>query len=79
MSVTEEQTQLDEHATPATFRRDNQITILGKDAAGTGPYVPLDPMLTFASTPFSPLIKKALDIAGFPHPTPTQVSYNYPL
>lgn len=54
------------------FRRLHQITIVGKDAEGSATFAIPDPMTTFASTPFPQTIRKALDAAGFAHPTPTQ-------
>ena len=58
--------------TKEAFWKENQITITGRDASDTGAFVAPAPMLTFASTPFSPVIRRALDAAGFPSPTPTQ-------
>jgi ATP-dependent RNA helicase DDX5/DBP2 len=54
------------------FRGVHQISIFGKDEAGQGMYVIPDPITSFDKTPFSQQIRKALDSAGFAHPTPTQ-------
>ena len=74
MSMNEEEMKgkVSEGMTPETFRKENQISILGRDAADSGTFVCPAPMLTFASTPFAPPIRRALDAAGFPNPTPTQ-------
>lgn len=58
--------------TPETFRSENQIVVVGRDADGKGPLATPAPMLTFASTPFAPPLRRSLDAAGFPNPTPTQ-------
>lgn len=58
--------------TPETFRSENQIVVVGRDADGKGPIATPAPMLTFASTPFAPPLRRSLDAAGFPNPTPTQ-------
>jgi len=70
MSFNEE--KVDATMTTEAFRKEHQLQIMGRDAADSGPYTPPPPMLTFASTPFTQPIRKALDSAGFPSPTPTQ-------
>jgi ATP-dependent RNA helicase DDX5/DBP2 len=60
-----------EGATPEDFRKEHQLAITGNSDNG-GAYVVPAPMTTFAMTPFSQPIRKALDNAGFPNPTPTQ-------
>eukprot|EP01039_Chlorochromonas_danica_P001457 gene1457-1585_t len=54
------------------FRRLHQITVLGKDADERGDFSCPNPMTSFTDTPFSAHIRRALDAAGFEHPTPTQ-------
>ena len=54
------------------FHKDHQITVKGNADSGSGNYVCPAPMVSFASTPFAPPIKKALEAAGFANPTPTQ-------
>jgi ATP-dependent RNA helicase DDX5/DBP2 len=56
----------------AEFHREHQITVTAQSSSGAGPFVCPQPMTTFASTPFSLPIRRALDAAGFPNPTPTQ-------
>jgi ATP-dependent RNA helicase DDX5/DBP2 len=58
--------------TPEDFRKSHQITIVGHAPSGSGQYDCPAPMLAFNDTPFDPTIRKALDAAGFPNPTPTQ-------
>ena len=54
------------------FRKEHQIQVIGTTETGTGQYLTPAPMTAFAMTPFTQLIRKALDSAGFPNPTPTQ-------
>lgn len=72
MSEVEEVNRIDTNQTAEEFRKTHQITITGTPEGGSGTYVCPDPMSTFASTPFAPPLRKALDAAGFPNPTPTQ-------
>jgi ATP-dependent RNA helicase DDX5/DBP2 len=53
------------------FRKVNQLQVTGKSDSGDLFSCP-DPMTAFAMTPFAQPIRKALDAAGFPNPTPTQ-------
>jgi len=71
MSDAEEHFKLAPTENPEEFRKLHQISLVGKEENG-GEYKCPDPMTTFASTPFSPQIRKALDAAGYSHPTPTQ-------
>lgn len=57
---------------PEEFRKQHSITILGNEETGSRPYESPPPMTSFASTPFAQPIRRALDAAGFPNPTPTQ-------
>lgn len=57
---------------PEEFRKLNQLTIVGRPLTGDGNFVCPPPMATFSSTPFAPQIRRCLDAAGFPTPTPTQ-------
>ena len=57
---------------PEDFRKEHQLQITGNAESGSGQYVCPAPMVSFASTPFAQPIRKALDAAGFPNPTPTQ-------
>ncbi|CAM9095253.1 unnamed protein product [Ectocarpus fasciculatus] len=57
---------------PEEFRKLNQLTIVGKPLTGDGSFVCPPPMSTFSATPFAPQIRRCLDAAGFPTPTPTQ-------
>jgi ATP-dependent RNA helicase DDX5/DBP2 len=59
-------------ATTEEFHRKHQITITGMSDDGNRPYVCPAPMLSFNSTPYSPQIRRSIDAAGFPNPTPTQ-------
>lgn len=72
MSEVEEVNKIDVTQTAEEFRKSHQITISGVHSSGSGSYACPDPMSTFASTPFAPPLRRALDAAGFPHPTPTQ-------
>ena len=72
MSDAEETHRLLPSQTPEEFRTQHQITITGRTVDNTGPFVCPNPMVTFESTPFAPAIRRALDAAGFQHPTPTQ-------
>jgi ATP-dependent RNA helicase DDX5/DBP2 len=56
----------------ADFHKSHQITVTGQNESQSGPFVCPPPMITFESTPFSSAIRKSLDAAGFPNPTPTQ-------
>lgn len=69
-SLTENEYPKDQ--TPEQFRKDNQISVTGSSDDGNGSFKCPDPMLTFASTPYAPPIRRALDAAGFAAPTPTQ-------
>jgi ATP-dependent helicase YprA (DUF1998 family) len=60
-----------EDASPEDFRKEHQLAITGNSENG-GAYVVPAPMTSFAMTPFAQPIRKALDNAGFPNPTPTQ-------
>ena len=53
------------------FHKEHQISIKGSGLNG-GSYECPAPLTSFASTPFSPVIRKALDAAGYANPTPTQ-------
>lgn len=57
---------------PEDFRKEHQLQITGNAESGSGQYACPAPMTSFASTPFAQPIRKALDAAGFPNPTPTQ-------
>lgn len=57
---------------PEEFRMMHQLTIVGKSLNGDSEFVCPPPMATFSSTPFAPQIRRCLDAAGFPTPTPTQ-------
>jgi ATP-dependent RNA helicase DDX5/DBP2 len=57
---------------PDEYRRNHTITIVGRSKDGGDRYSCPAPMTTFSSTPFSAQIRRALEAAGFPHPTPTQ-------
>jgi ATP-dependent RNA helicase DDX5/DBP2 len=72
MSEVEEINRIDANQTADEFRKSHQITVTGLHASGSGAYICPDPLTTFASTPFAPPLRKALDAAGFPNPTPTQ-------
>lgn len=72
MSMTEEENKIDSNMGAEEFRVANQIKISGRTLDGNSNYAAPDPMMTFASTPFSPQIRTSLDRAGFPNPTPTQ-------
>ena len=61
-----------EGMSPADFRKEHQLQITGLDSSGSGQYECPAPMTSFAVTPFAGPIRKALDAAGFPNPTPTQ-------
>lgn len=54
------------------FRAQHQITIVGKSPDEKGSFTIPNPMTSFADTPFSSMIRRALEAAGFEHPTPTQ-------
>jgi ATP-dependent helicase YprA (DUF1998 family) len=72
MSDAEEQFRIETNVSAEEFRSTQQITIVGKDVNGTGDYKCPDPFLTFAQCPFSSPVRRALDMAGFSNPTPTQ-------
>jgi ATP-dependent RNA helicase DDX5/DBP2 len=72
MSMNEEENKIDPSMSPEDFRKVNQIEIKGREDDGLGTYKCPPPLLSFASTPFSPQIRAAFDRAGFPSPTPTQ-------
>ena len=57
---------------PEDFRKEHQLQITGNADSGSGQYTCPAPMTSFAMTPFAQPIRKALDAAGFPNPTPTQ-------
>jgi ATP-dependent helicase YprA (DUF1998 family) len=57
---------------PEDFRKEHQLQITGNAESGSGQYTCPAPMTSFAMTPFAQPIRKALDAAGFPNPTPTQ-------
>ena len=57
---------------PEDFRKEHQLQVTGNADSGSGQYVCPAPMTAFAMTPFAQPIRKALDAAGFPNPTPTQ-------
>ena len=57
---------------PEDFRKEHQLQVTGNADSGSGQYVCPAPMTSFAQTPFAQPIRKALDAAGFPNPTPTQ-------
>ena len=57
---------------PEDFRKEHQIQVLGSTETGSGQYLTPAPMTAFSMTPFNQVIRKALDSAGFPNPTPTQ-------
>ena len=57
---------------PEEFRKSHQLSVTGKPLNGEGTFVCPAPMATFSSTPFAPQIRRCLDAAGFPTPTPTQ-------
>ena len=58
----------------AQFMKEHQIQIIGKTESGAGEYLAPTPMTAFTMTPFPQPIRRALDAAGFPNPTPTQAS-----
>jgi ATP-dependent RNA helicase DDX5/DBP2 len=72
MSDAEEQFKIEPNLSAEDFRKLHQINIVGRDTDGAGAYRPPAPLFDFATTPFSPQIKKALEVAGFKNPTPTQ-------
>lgn len=72
MSDAEEHFKLMPSANGDEFRKQHQITINGRDESGNMTYTVPDPMVTFESAPYAQGIRKALDAAGFTHPTPTQ-------
>lgn len=72
MSESEEVNRIDATQSAEEFRKSHQITITGVHSSGSGSYVCPAPLTAFASTPFAPPLRKALDAAGFPNPTPTQ-------
>lgn len=57
---------------PEEFRKEHQLKITGNEVSGSGEFNCPPPMTSFAMTPFAGPIRKALDAAGFPNPTPTQ-------
>lgn len=57
---------------PEDFRKEHQLQITGNADSGSGQYLCPAPMTAFSMTPFAQPIRKALDAAGFPNPTPTQ-------
>ena len=57
---------------PEDFRKQHQITIQGTAENGSTPFACPPPMTSFDMTPFIPSIRRSLDAAGFPNPTPTQ-------
>lgn len=71
MSDAEEHFKLSRTDNADEFRKLHQITLVGKSDDGSE-YKSPDPLTTFASTPFSPQIRRALDAAGYSNPTPTQ-------
>ena len=72
MSDAEEHFKLVATTTTEDFRKEHQITVVGKDESGTKPFECPDPMLTFESSPFAQPIRNAFVSAGFSNPTPTQ-------
>ena len=72
MSESEDTNRIDATMTADQFRKHHQITVTGLHSSGSGSYDCPAPMSSFNSTPFAPPLRKALDAAGFPNPTPTQ-------
>lgn len=72
MSEAEESFHFKADQGPEEFRKEHQITIVGRDDSGKEQYICPDPIMTFAAAPFSLAIRKSLESAGFTHPTPTQ-------
>jgi ATP-dependent helicase YprA (DUF1998 family) len=72
MSDAEEHFRIETNVSAEEFRNTQQITIVGKDVDGRGEYNCPDPFLTFAQCPFASPVRRALDMAGYLNPTPTQ-------
>lgn len=72
MSEAEENNKLLPSQSPEEFRKLHQITVTGFHENSSSPFVCPDPMLSFKSAPFASPILKALEVAGFTSPTPTQ-------
>lgn len=72
LSDAEEHNKLIPSLNGEDFRKAHTITVTGVDEKGAGQYQCPDPMASFADTPFAAPLRRALDSAGFTHPTPTQ-------
>ena len=54
------------------YRKQHQISVVGKPGKDEDVFVAQAPLLTFADCPFASTIKRSLECAGFTTPTPTQ-------
>ena len=72
MSINETENRVDPAQATEAFRVEHEVKVTGRNKDNTGEYEGSEPMLSFEKTPFSGPIRRALEIAGFPGPTPTQ-------
>lgn len=72
MSDAEEHFKMTPNASAEEFRKEHQITIVGKDMSGVHPLTIPAPMDAFDKTPFAKPFLNAFATAGFTGPTPTQ-------